>query len=263
MEAYEFGTENSRRILLIPGNMMSWRQFEDVIPLLSEKYHVIAISTDGYDGTGKTTFTTSRASAASVEEYLKGKMYDRLSLVFGESFGCATAAVMFQNQNIRIDSMILSGAQYMSFGILNGFFKSYVPKNQYRLLGKMKSTTKVPWMLKAFARSDDANMLKMFRAAAENVSLETLQNCTNEALHLYEDIAGFDKRPDAKVAVWHGAKEPNMKKAVTAIREIYPSAEDCSFEGLGHGDIIGEPERMAMEIERFLGDRSINNKRRA
>ena len=39
MEAYEFGTENSRRILLIPGNMMSWRQFEDVIPLLSEKYH--------------------------------------------------------------------------------------------------------------------------------------------------------------------------------------------------------------------------------
>ena len=236
---------------------MSWRQFEDVIPLLSAKYHVIAISTDGYDGTGKTTFTTSKVSGASVEEYLKEKMYDRLSLIFGESFGCATAAVMFQNQNIQIDSMILSGAQYMNFGILNGFFKSYVPKNQYRLLGKMKSTTKVPWMLKAFARSDDANMLKMFRAAAENVSLETLQNCTNEALRLYADMAGFDKRPDAKVAVWHGAKEPNMKKAVAAIRKLYPLAEELSFEGLGHGDIIGQPERMAMEIERFLADRSI------
>lgn len=88
-------------------------------------------------------------------------------------------------------------------------------------------------------------------------------NLHQEESYLYEDIAEFDKRPDAKVAVWHGEKEPNMKKAVTAIREIYPSAEDCSFEGLGHGDIIGEPERMAMEIERFLGDRSINNKRRA
>ena len=66
MEAYEFGTENSRRILLIPGNMMSWRQFEDVIPLLSEKYHVIAISTDGYDGTGKTTFTTQTKWARNI-----------------------------------------------------------------------------------------------------------------------------------------------------------------------------------------------------
>lgn len=254
MEAHEFGTEHSKRILLIPGNMMSWRQFEDVIPILAAKYHVIVISTDGYDGTGKTTFTTSKASAASVEEYLIGKPYDRLDLVFGESFGCATAAVMFQNQNVRIDSMILSGPQYMSFGILNGFFKSYIPKNQYRLLGKMKSTTKMPWMLKAFTHSDEEKMLKMFRAAAENVSLETLKNCTDEAFRLYSDMAGFDRRPDAKVSVWHGAKEPNMKKAVAAIRDIYPSAEDHSFEGLGHGDIIGDPERMAKEIRRFLGE---------
>lgn len=49
--------------------------------------------------------------------------------------------------------------------------------------------------------------MKMFRATAENVSLETLQNCKNEALHLYTDIAGLDKRPDAKMIVWHGAKE--------------------------------------------------------
>lgn len=64
MEAYEFGKENSRRILLIPGNMMSWRQFEDVIPLLSEKYHVIAISTDGYDGTG--TFAGIKRSSSNI-----------------------------------------------------------------------------------------------------------------------------------------------------------------------------------------------------
>ena len=44
MEAHEFGTEHGRGILLIPGNMMSWRRFDDVIPQLSAKYHVIAIS---------------------------------------------------------------------------------------------------------------------------------------------------------------------------------------------------------------------------
>lgn len=61
MTVHEFGNENSRKIVLIPGNMMSWRQFEAVIPLLEKDYRVIAVSTDGYDGTGETTFTTAAA----------------------------------------------------------------------------------------------------------------------------------------------------------------------------------------------------------
>ena len=61
MDVHEFGKENPLKIVLIPGNMMCWRQFEPVIPLLEQKYHIIAISTDGYDGSGKTTFTTAVA----------------------------------------------------------------------------------------------------------------------------------------------------------------------------------------------------------
>ena len=74
MEAREFGKENSRKIVLIPGNMMSWRQFEYVIPLLAKDFHVIAISTDGYDGTGETTFTASAASAEKLEKYIQDKL---------------------------------------------------------------------------------------------------------------------------------------------------------------------------------------------
>ena len=50
MEVQEFGKQNSRKIMLLPGNMMSWRQFEAVIPLLEKQYPVIAVSTDGCDG---------------------------------------------------------------------------------------------------------------------------------------------------------------------------------------------------------------------
>lgn len=39
MEIQEFGKENSRKIILIPGNMMCWKQFEDVIPLLGKDHH--------------------------------------------------------------------------------------------------------------------------------------------------------------------------------------------------------------------------------
>lgn len=69
MEAYEFGKNNAKKILLIPGNMMCWKQFKDVSPLLEKNYHVIAISTDGYDGKG-TLFTTTLRSAESIEHYI-------------------------------------------------------------------------------------------------------------------------------------------------------------------------------------------------
>lgn len=39
---------------------MCWRQFEDVIPLLEDAYRVYAVSFDGFDGTGGTTYTTAQ-----------------------------------------------------------------------------------------------------------------------------------------------------------------------------------------------------------
>ena len=46
----------------------------------------------------------------------------------------------------------------------------------------------------------------------------------------------------------HGAKEPNMKKAVQKLKAVYPNAEDHPFKGLGHGEIIAHPKYMAKEI---------------
>lgn len=135
MEVHEFGKENSQKIVLIPGNMMCWRQFEPVIPLLEQKYHIIAISTDGYDGSGKTTFTTA------------------------------------------------------------------------------------------------------------------------EALILYDEIDRFTPRSDAKVSIWHGEKEPNMKKAIRKLKRAFPNAEDHPFAGYGHGEIMSHPDLMMADIVRFMENR--------
>ena len=127
MDIHEFGKGNSKKIILIPGNMMCWKQFESVIPLLENEFHVIAVSTDGYDGKG-TVFPTAEESAASVENYIKENLNSHIQLVFGESFGSATAAELFNRKNVQIDSMILSGPQYVNLGILDWFLKIYIPK---------------------------------------------------------------------------------------------------------------------------------------
>ena len=55
MEIKRFGNPNGKKIMLLHGNLMCWRQFEDVIPML-EEFDVYAVSFDGFDGTGKTTY---------------------------------------------------------------------------------------------------------------------------------------------------------------------------------------------------------------
>ena len=74
--------ENSRKIVLIPGNMMCWTQFENVIPLLEKEFHVIAVSTDGYDGSGKTAFRTAEASAEKLESYIREHLGGEIMLIF-------------------------------------------------------------------------------------------------------------------------------------------------------------------------------------
>lgn len=252
MNVQEFGTHNFKKIVLIPGNMMCWKQFEHVIPLLETKYHVTAISTDGYDGTGQTTFTTAEASAEKLENYICAHLGGQVDVVFGESFGCATAGMLFHRKKVMVDSMIMSGPQYMNIGLLSGLMSVIIPRNQYRLVYSIQKRKKLPWLLKLYTRADDEKLLDQFKNVPSNISLATLQNCMRESLVLYEQIDRFAPEPEAKVAVWRGAKEPNMKKALQKLKRAFPNAEDHPFEGFGHGEIIAHPDLMAKEIEDFI-----------
>ena len=53
MEIKRFGNPTGKKMMLLHGNLMCWRQLEDVIPLLKEEFDVYAVSFDGFDGTGK------------------------------------------------------------------------------------------------------------------------------------------------------------------------------------------------------------------
>ena len=47
MEIKQFGDMRGKTILLLHGNLMCWRQFESLIPLLERKFRVYAVSFDG------------------------------------------------------------------------------------------------------------------------------------------------------------------------------------------------------------------------
>ena len=142
MEIKEFGKENPQKIVLIPGCMMCWKQFDTLIPYLAKRYHVIAVSTDGFDGSRDTAFTTAENSAKKLAGFIKEKLDGNVQLVFGESFGSATAVMLFNDKSIRADSLIINGPQYMDIGPFTKLLAYIIPRNQYRMLGKMKNAGK-------------------------------------------------------------------------------------------------------------------------
>ena len=58
MKVYSFGLETAPTILLLPGTCCDWKgNFGKVIPLLSDTFHVLCVSYDGFDKTEHTEFS--------------------------------------------------------------------------------------------------------------------------------------------------------------------------------------------------------------
>lgn len=47
-----------------------------------------AVSFDGFDGTGETTYTTARDQADKLAAYIEKELDGQLDLLFAESLGC-------------------------------------------------------------------------------------------------------------------------------------------------------------------------------
>lgn len=80
MDIKRLGNPDGKSVMLFHGNLMCWRQFEDLIPYLEPDYCIHAVSFDGFDGTGQTTYATAQAQADRLAEYLDFGVLNRLIL---------------------------------------------------------------------------------------------------------------------------------------------------------------------------------------
>lgn len=229
--------------MLLHGNLMCWRQFEDVIPLLEEEFDVYAVSFDGFDGTGKTTYTTAQEQADKLEDYLLQNCGGTLDLLFAESLGCGPAVCLKASKNIRIRRMILSGPEYLDFRILNPLILKIMPQKQYQTA---KTKTMPAWALR-FMRQTEAGMQTMLSRIPDHVSLESVYATWKVGLYLYRMLP--ERQPDAKVACWYGQREGHMKKAIEKLRMVYPKLTVRRFPDFGHGDILNHPQLLVQSLK--------------
>ena len=132
MKFYEFGKENEKTIMLLPGNMMTHRQYEKLVPMLENKYHIITVSFDGFDETGETTYTTAEKQANKLAKYIKENLNGRIDLVYAESLGGCPATYLTRIKDISVGGIIISGTSYWNLGIFNTLARNTLYKIPYK-----------------------------------------------------------------------------------------------------------------------------------
>ena len=252
MKFCEFGKENKKTLMMIHGNASTWKMsFGKCIPYLAEKYHVIAVGLDGFDPTEDTEYISGEDEADKIAEYVRDNLGGELFAIYGSSLGCLPAFFVSVSGKVKVDNMILDGAENVSFGILNPLMTKVVAKMEGKIVNKVVSgDAKVLIKMMGMKEYTPEMLSEMIYTGASD---KTLENATIDGSTFYnKKIKGIEPQTGIKAACWYGAKERNMKKAVIGLKKVFPVIEVKAFEGYGHGEILQHPEQLRNEIDRFV-----------
>ena len=256
MKFYESGVHGGRTVMLLPGNFMTHRQFEHIAPMLAEEYRVIAVDFDGYDETGETTYTTAQDQADKLAAYIRENLGGRIDLVYAESLGSCPAAFLTQIPDIQLGGVILSGVQYLHWGMLDPLVvavASPMTHSVRRHFVKDGQLNLPAFLIKSLGR-DGESMNALVKQLCQNPTLETTRATFRTGTEFYpKHVSAWEPKAEVKIALWYGGKEKNMGKAERELRRAFPGLTTHVFEGMGHGENVEHPDMVIRALKSFMG----------
>ena len=124
MKFTETGQENGKTMMLLPGTACDYQtNFGAVLDRLGEKYHLICVNYDGFDGTGS-VFPDMITVTEKIEAYIKEKHKGRLDGAIGSSLGSSFVGQLIQRENIHIDHGIFGSPDLDQSGKLSAWLQS-------------------------------------------------------------------------------------------------------------------------------------------
>ena len=103
MTIHEYGADREKVIVLIHPSVVMWDYFENVIPLLKDKYHLIIPALPGYDEENPNEdFTSVEEIADNLAKWLIEHKIRTIDTLYGCSMGGAIVLKMIAEQKIII-----------------------------------------------------------------------------------------------------------------------------------------------------------------
>ena len=104
MQFTEFGNQEGKTLLLLPGTACTWQlNFKNVVNELAEKYHLIAVNYDGFEGDPNVLFTDVPTVTEKIEDYILEHHGGRVDGAYGSSLGGSFVGLLIERQRIHID----------------------------------------------------------------------------------------------------------------------------------------------------------------
>ena len=190
MQFYETGNMSGKTLMLLPGTCCDWQSnFGSVIDDLKEKYHVICVNYDGFDGSD-TIFPDVITVTGKIEKYITDNFGGRLDGALGSSLGGTFVGQLIMRENVHVDHGIFGSSDLDQSGILAAKLQSAMVTPL--LTGVTKSEKKKQktkkMLMDSFEMSDEVS--DKFIEAFSKFDVRSIKNeyYTDLLTHLKNDI---------------------------------------------------------------------------
>ena len=104
MQFTEMGNPNGKTLLMLPGTACTWQlNFKHVLDDLAQRYHLICVNYDGFEGDKSKVFTDVPTVTEKIEAYILQNHNGRVDGAYGSSLGGSFVGLLIQRRRIHID----------------------------------------------------------------------------------------------------------------------------------------------------------------
>ncbi len=190
MQFEEMGNMSGKTLMLLPGTCCNWQtNFGTVISDLSEKYHLICVNYDGFDGSDD-IFPDMITVTGKIEKYVKEHHGGRLDGAIGSSLGSSFVGQLVMRKNVHIDHAIFGSPDLDQSGKISAKLQSLlvVPLLTSFTKGEKKRNKTKEKLKSIFSMSDEA--AEKFINCFSQFNPKSIKNefYTDLLTHLEDDI---------------------------------------------------------------------------
>ena len=176
MQFDEMGQMTGKTLFLLPGTACDYQtNFSSVLDRLAEKYHLVCVNYDGFDGSGS-IFPDMFTVTEKIERYIKENYNGRIDGALGSSLGSSFVGQLIQRQNVHLDHGIMGSPDLDQSGRLSAYLQSkLVVPLLTSFTGSEKKREKSKEKLKRIFEMDD-EIADRFMACFSKFSPESIKN---------------------------------------------------------------------------------------
>ena len=176
MQFDEMGNRSGKTLMLLPGTACDYQtNFGTVLDRLGEKYHLICVNYDGFDGSGQ-IFPDMITVTEKIEKYILDHYNGRIDGAIGSSLGSTFVGQLIQRRNIHIDQGIFGSPDLDQSGKVSAWLQSkLVVPLLTGFTGNEKKRAKTKAKLQSFFEMND-DMAERFMACFSKFDPRSIRN---------------------------------------------------------------------------------------